>query len=121
MKNLPQEIEMWYLIPSLRKELARIFVEEYKLNQKAISTLLGITEATVSHYINEQRGQKIKFAEEEIILIKKSAENMIKKKSSYAREICSLCDKFRKSKFLCRIHRNFEKNISKDCDICFGK
>jgi hypothetical protein len=121
MKKLPQEIEIWYLIPSLRKELARIFIKDYELNQKEISKLLGITEASVSHYVNEQRGQKIKFTQTEMEMIKKSAGNMIKTKSSYVKEIYSLCNQFRKTKVLCRIHRGFEKNIPKDCEVCFGK
>ena len=119
MKNLPQEIEIWYLIPSIRREFARIFIEEHGMTQKEISKLLGITEASVSHYLNDQRGKKIKFTPKEMEQIKKSADSMIKTKSSYVREIYRLCSQFRKSKILCRIHKGFEKNIPKNCAICF--
>ena len=41
---MPQEIEVWYLIPALRKELARIFIKDYGLAQKKAAELLGISE-----------------------------------------------------------------------------
>lgn len=119
MKNLPQEIELWYLIPSLRRELAKIFIADYKMKQKEVSKLLGITEASVSHYANSQRGGKVKFSNEEKKEIKNSANKMIEGKSPLVKELYSLCNFFRKSKVLCKAHRNFDKNIPKNCEVCF--
>jgi hypothetical protein len=119
MKNLPQEIEIWYLIPSLRKELAKIFIADYKLKQKEVSKLLGITEASVSHYANSHRGGKIKFSNEEKKEIKNSAKKIIEGKSSLVKELYYLCSFFRKSKVLCKVHKDFDKNIPKNCSVCF--
>ena len=44
---MPQEIEVWYLIPALRRELANIFIKNYNLNQKETAKILGITRATL--------------------------------------------------------------------------
>ena len=56
---MPQEIEVWYLIPALRKELARIFIKDYGLAQKKAAELLGISGAAVSQYVKEKRAKEI--------------------------------------------------------------
>jgi len=40
MKLIPQEVELWYVYPSLRKEIASIMAEEYFLKQKDIAKKL---------------------------------------------------------------------------------
>jgi len=119
MRTLPQEIEIWYLIPALRREFARIFVKEYHLKQKEVSKILDITEASISHYINSQRGKKIKFSSEETNKIKDSAKKIVEKNSSLTKELYLLCNFFRKTKSLCKIHKSMDKKVSKDCKICF--
>ena len=38
MQNqMPQEIEVWYTIPALRRELAKSMIEDFKLSQKQVS------------------------------------------------------------------------------------
>ena len=119
MQNLPQEIEIWYLIPSLRKELAKIFISDYELKQKQVAKLLGITEASVSHYANAHRGQNISFSKVELGKIKESAKKIFNGKSPLIKELYSLCLHFRKSKTLCRVHKNFDKNVASGCNVCF--
>ena len=65
MNSLPQELEIWYLIPALRRELTKIFISDFKLSQKKISEILGITESAVSQYQNSKRAQDLKFAKKE--------------------------------------------------------
>ena len=33
---MPQEVEVWYIIPALRRELAKSMVEDYKMMQNKI-------------------------------------------------------------------------------------
>ena len=40
--QMPQEIEVWYIIPALRRELAKQMVEA-GLTQKKIADLMGIS------------------------------------------------------------------------------
>ena len=51
----PQEIEVWYILPAIRKELVRVFKEKGK-SGKEIAFLLGITPASVSQYGKDKRG-----------------------------------------------------------------
>jgi len=121
MKNvMPQEIEVWYLIPALRKELAKIFIKKYGLNQKKSAELLGITESAISQYLKSKRGGEIKFSKKEMNIIEKSAEKIIKEKNAM-KEIYDLCIRFRESKVICEIHKSQDKNIPKNCDVCFNK
>ncbi len=116
---MPQEIEMWYLIPALRREFTRIFVKDYGMKQKEVAKILGITEASVSNYAKSKRGEKIKFSQEELKKIKASAKKVVDNNSALVKEIYKLCLEFKKSKSLCKIHKMLDKSVEKGCDVCY--
>ena len=72
MKLMPQEIEVRYILPSLRKELA-IQMNKKGLKQRKIANLLGLTPAAISQYIKEKRGS-IKFQDKIQKEIKKATD-----------------------------------------------
>lgn len=117
MSSLPQEIEIWYLIPALRRELARIFISEFNLSQKQASKVLGITESAISQYVKSKRGNELKFSKKELNEIKKTSEKMIKSKKANE-EFYKLCIKLRGTESLCKLHKKHDKSISKKCDLC---
>ncbi len=55
MKLMPQEIEVRYILPAIRKQLT-IALAKDGLKQNQIARLLNITPAAVSQYIKEKRG-----------------------------------------------------------------
>ena len=55
----PQEIEVWYIMPAIRKEFCNILLNNPNFNQKDIAKLLNITDAAVSQYKKEKRGQHV--------------------------------------------------------------
>ena len=116
---MPQEIEVWYLIPALRRELAKIFIEENNLSQKKAAEILGITNAAISQYVNSKRGNEIKFSKEEVQKIKKAAREIIRNNDDIMKKIYALSVSLRKSKAICGIHMSHDKSIDKNCDICF--
>ena len=118
---MPQEIEVWYLLPSVRKELARCFVNDFKLKQKEAADLLGITEAAVSQYLKSKRGTEIKFSKVEKAKIKKAAHSILADRQNVMEYLYSLCSEFRGAPSLCRIHKKYDKNLPKDCKICISK
>ena len=99
----PQEIEVFYVIPALRKHLA-VQMKANGLKQKDIATLLGIEDAAVSQYINNKRGDKIKFDENISREIVKSAKN-IKDHLTLLNETQRLLNLIRKTGALCKIHK----------------
>lgn len=118
LKIMPQELEVWYLIPSLRKELANIFIKIYKLNQKQAAQILGITESAVSQYIKSKRAKEIIFSEQEKEEIRKTAEKIIKDQKNIRNYFYELSSKLRGSKGMCAIHKKHDTNLPVNCDLC---
>ena len=115
---MPQEIEVWYLIPTLRKELAKIFIKDYDLAQKKAAELLGISEAAVSQYVKEKRAKDIKFAKSELEIIKKTADKIVKDKKNSMKYLYEACVTFRGSNTVCNLHKKRNKDIPAKCNIC---
>lgn len=115
---MTQEIEVWYLIPALRREIAKILIKDYGLTQKKVAECLGITEAAISQYLKSKRGNEIKFSKDSMQEIKRATKEVIEKKEDITKEIYNLCVLLRKSKVMCDFHRLQDKRISKNCDIC---
>jgi predicted transcriptional regulator len=112
----PQEIEVWYILPSIRKELAKSLVNQ-GLTQKEISKKLGITESAVSQYLKQKRANEIIFDDK----INKSIERAAKKimtNGNVMKEIEKINNIMRKNKFICKIHHKYDDSLPKNCDIC---
>jgi len=58
--ELIQELEVWYVIPAIRKELA-LAMHNSGLKQVEIAKRLGLTKAAINQYLSEKRGTEIKF------------------------------------------------------------
>ncbi|MBW3014920.1 helix-turn-helix domain-containing protein [Candidatus Woesearchaeota archaeon] len=114
--SLPQEIEVWYIIPAIRKELAKA-MRSLGLKQKEIASKLGLRESAVSQYINSKRGKEIKLNKKILKHIKESANKIIQNNSCAIREIQEICKEIKKSKTLCKIHMKYSQ---KDhcCGVC---
>jgi len=120
--ELPQEIEIWYVVPVLRK----LLVAELKkkdLKQKEIAKILGLTEATLSHYAKDKRAACCDDAFKTPVFrseIERSAELILSDRSPAVamKEINRLCRFMREKKMLCDIHRKQNPDI-KSCDICY--
>jgi len=121
MKLIPQEVELWYVYPSLRKEIASIMAEEYFLKQKDIAKKLKVTKAAVSNYLNKKRSKKEIFDNSFKIEIEKSVKRIMDQQSETDKEIQSLFSLIRKNKTLCKIHRMFDDKVPKECGVCYEK
>jgi len=74
---MPQEIEVWYIIPALRRELAKTMIEDFNLTQKAVAKHMCLTEAAVSQYQSSKRAKEVIFTEAVLSEIKRSATKII--------------------------------------------
>ncbi|MAF51289.1 MAG: hypothetical protein CMH64_04330 [Nanoarchaeota archaeon] len=117
----PQEIEVFYIIPALKRQIAM----NMKLNgfkQNKIAGLLSIENATVSQYLHKKRGNKIEFTEGILKEIAKSSKE-IKDNISLLREMQRLLRVIKDTREICRIHKELSK-IPEDCNPelidCFG-
>lgn len=91
--KVPCEIIIRYGLPAIRKEFAKIMMEEYGLNQKEVAGKLGITDAAISQYLSEKRG-KIKILDEKILdEIRGSAKQIVDgNESIMIEETCRICE-----------------------------
>ena len=52
----PQELEVWYVLPAIRKRLALGLIAK-GLSQQKVASLMGVTAAAISQYKTEKRAQ----------------------------------------------------------------
>jgi len=116
---MPQEIEVWYLMPALRRKLAEILVKEFLVSQKKISEIFGITPAAVSNYLKSKRGNAVSFSGKELKEIKKTAKIILNDEKNAVKHFYNLSVSFRNQNIVCKIHKKHDKSISNKCNICF--
>lgn len=113
----PQEIESMYVLPSIRKELAKSLISSCHLNQQETSILLGVTKSAVTQYIKSKRASKIRLGNEILAEIKKSAKKISKGRECVTEEMQRICSILKKKSILCKIHRRYEP-VAKSCKVC---
>jgi len=113
----PQEIEVWYILPAIRRELV-VVLKEKGISQKKIAEMVGIVQSAVSQYLAGKRGGEVVFPKDVKDFIRKSADKIKDTQSAY-QQIQSISDHIRKSKALCKIHAALEGGLNK-CDICYS-
>src|SRR3989344_6957978 len=122
-ETMPQEIEVRYILPAIRRELARIFIQDHKLSQKDAAKLLGLTEAAVSQYQHSKRAKEVVFNSEIVSEIKKSAEKILTEKANKQRliaEMYRISTLANVKQILCDLHRSQSKELG-SCNICFDE
>ena len=117
MYNLPQEIEVWYIIPAIRRELAENLVKKHKLTYEKAAVILGVSKAAVSQYINKKRAGKFKLPKEIRKEVEKSAELIIKNKNIAVKEILRLLNIIKRSNCSCNVCKKYNKGILALCHM----
>ena len=114
----PQEIEVYYILPALRSELAKALKQTGK-SQKAIAELFGVSEPPVSQFMHEKRGAEVEFTPPMQAVIKDAAKR-ITDKTTFIRETQQLLHKAWHEKFVCGVcHDQNGSAIPKGCAVCF--
>ncbi len=116
MKLLPQQLELWYIIPAIRRAFALEMVRQ-GMKGVEIASLLGVTKAAVSQYFSKTRAVEFRFDQEIREEIKASVARIIKGEE-VAAELQRIILLLRESKSICKFH-HFKEDIDPHCDICF--
>lgn len=117
----PCEIVVWYVIPTIRSELAKELLN-LGMKQKEISELLDITQPAVSQYISDKRGHGLKFNDETQNLIREFAKGLVEEKYNQRDiipHVCEICRKVKTDEILCQLHKEKGK-MPTDCDACMS-
>lgn len=118
---MPQDIEVRYILPAIRRELAKEFIERHKMNQKEAAKLLGMTEAAISQYRHSKRAKEVVFSDEVLKQVRHSAERILgdrKNKQRLVAEIYRISGLTKVRHIICDLHRAQSKEL-RDCSICF--
>lgn len=115
---MPQEMEVWYLIPAVRSELTRLLTTKHQLKQKDVAALLGVTEAAISQYRKQKRGRELQFCPEDLNSIDGAATAIIQHPGDVTKILYDLCVQLRGSSTLCALHRKLDSSVTEHCDIC---
>ena len=115
----PQEIEVWYILPAIRKQLALELISQ-GVPQKEVAVWLKLTEAAISLYKKNKRVKENIFTAALLIEIKKSAEIITRDHLKAVDEILRINELIKKEKIICRMHLQKsglpEKNLP--CAMC---
>ena len=117
---MPQELEVWYVLPALRRALANILVNTHNLSQIEVARKLGITKSAVSQYLSAKRAKEISFTRDIKTEIAKSAKKIVERDATPAKELYHLCGVIRKKGYLCGVHRKMTRT-EKSCTICLNR
>ena len=122
-ETMPQEIEVRYILPAIRRELARIYIQEHSLSQKEAAKILGLTEAAVSQYQHSKRAKEVVFSTDVVNEIRVSAKKIIAEKANRQRliaEMYRISGLTKVRHILCDIHRAQSKELE-SCNVCFDE
>ena len=122
-ETMPQEIEVRYILPAIRREIARIIIEDHKLSQKDAANVLGLTEAAISQYQHLKRAKEVMFSDPVISEIKLSANKILAERNNKQRliaEIYRISNLTKVKQILCDIHRAQSKELT-NCNVCFDE
>jgi len=114
----PQEVEVFYLLPAIRRELT-VFMKAQGKWQKEIARLLGVTEPAISQYVSEKRASDVSFPKTIKTEIKLAAKR-IKNQETLYREVQRILLLCRKARLICKVHEKLGLS-PKNCTACFKR
>jgi uncharacterized protein len=114
----PQEIEVWYVLPLIRKNLALELVKNLK--QKEVAEMMGITSAAISQYKKDKRAKNDFFNQEMKDELEKSVKTIIKDNSKLSEEIIRLNNLAKKKGLVCKMYSEIcaLNNNKEKCPYC---
>jgi|SRR3989344_1931497 len=115
MYSLPQEIEVWYIIPAIRRELSKLLTQKHKLTFEKAGNILGISKSAISQYLNKKRASSLRFPLSIKKEIEKSAKIISENNNFALKEMMRILNLMKKAKCSCSICKKYNKEILKLC------
>ena len=115
MHTLPQEIEVWYIIPAIRRELASCLIRNHNITYEKVGKMMGLTKAAISQYLSNKRAAKIKLPENALKEVCKSCELIVAKKKNTSQEILRVLEFIRDKNLPCEVCDKSTQGVLDDC------
>ncbi len=111
------------IVPTIRAMVAKELSESYKMKQKEIADLLGLTQSAVSQYLGNMRGRALNIeGVQEIETIVKDLAYILRTNSTprvTCQLYCQACRIIREKRILCQLHSRLDPLFDiANCDIC---
>jgi len=116
MYVLPQEIEVWYVIPAVRKEFAIQLVKEKSMSFEKTGQILGISKTAVSQYLSNKRANKLRLPATVKKEIRKSVDIVMKEPKRIVKEIERILKIVKQNRCSCGVCIKYNPEIKKYCD-----
>ncbi len=122
---IPCEVAAKSVIPALRAMVARELMEGYGLKQKQVAAKLGVTQAAISKYRHQVRGEAIELeSASEVRAMSKDIASILSKGADslmVSQKFCQACTDIRALGLMCDTCRKVDPSWDVEhCTICFG-
>ncbi|HEX9197340.1 MAG TPA: helix-turn-helix domain-containing protein [Candidatus Bathyarchaeia archaeon] len=122
---IPCEIASKSVIPAIRAMVARELIEQYGMKQEQVAVRLGVTQAAVSKYQHQVRGEAIQLeSAPEVQRMSRDIASMLSKSPSpiaVSQKLCQACTDIRALGLMCETcHKVDPAWDVEHCTICFG-
>ena len=115
MHYLPQEIEVWYIIPAIRRDISKCLIKDYNTSYEKVGKILGVSKAAISQYMKGKRAAKIKLPEQVGPKIMRSCKLLVNEKSLTVDEINKILNFIRDKSLPCTVCGRLREGILEDC------
>ena len=122
---IPCEVASKSVIPALRAMIARRLIEEYGMKQELVAERLGVTQAAVSKYIHQIRGEAVELeSAEEVENISNEIARTLSRAANpleVSQKFCQACTDIRALGLMCETCQRVDPSWDVEhCTICFG-
>jgi uncharacterized protein len=122
---IPCEIASKSVIPALRAMVARELINEYGLKQEQVALRLGVTQAAVSKYRHQVRGEAVQLeSTPEVQGMSRDIASMLSKSPdpiTVSQKLCQACTDIRALGLMCETCHKIDPSWDVEhCTICFG-
>jgi predicted transcriptional regulator len=114
--NLP-EIQVRYVLPVIRKELAKALIAQ-GMSAKDAAKTLDITPAAVSQYMNEKRASEISLPKQLLHDLQEAALQLKEGKKTVLETTMGLLHHEAMMKVVCTYHKKQDSTLPHNCTIC---
>ncbi len=113
------------MIPALRAMIARDLIEDYGMKQELVAERLGITQAAVSKYRHQVRGEAVHLEDSKEVreMSKNIASSLVETPNplEVSKQFCQACTDIRALGLMCETCRKVDPAWDVEhCTICFG-
>jgi predicted transcriptional regulator len=118
--KIPCEIVVWYVLPTIRREIARELVFEHGMTQAQVARKFEVTDAAISQYLKKKRGENeiIQNSERYPLFfneIKNSAKRLASGDADFVTEMCKLCYTVKNCGMLAEIYEQYTGYDAPQC------